>query len=126
MSKAKNRFIWLCCACTAWLARGIIIFIAEMGLSKIYKVNHNVAGRLQHLAERLGLLRAAPRDVVHLHVAVMRKKIAELPRTNAQAYIEAGRLALLELMGDLVSYYRLRISPRAGSRISAQSGEEAS
>ena len=93
---------------------------------QIYKVHHNVAGRLQHLAERLGLLRAAPRDVVHLHVAVMRKKIAELPRTNAQVYIEAGRLALLELMGDLVSYYRLRISPRAGSRISAQSGEEAS
>jgi len=93
---------------------------------QLYKVNHNVTGRLQHLAERLGLLRAAPRDVIHLHISVMRKKIAELPRGNAQAYMETGRLTLLELMGDLVSYYRLRISPKVGIRLPAQLGEEAS
>ncbi len=93
---------------------------------QLFKVNHRVAERLQNLAERLGLLRAAPRDVVHLHVSVLRKKIAELSRANAQIYTETGRLTLLELMGDLVSFYRLRISPRAGFRASAQTGEEAS
>ena len=93
---------------------------------QLYKVNHNVAGRLQHLAERLGLLRAAPRDVVHLHVSVMKTKMAELSKASAQAYLEAGRLTLLELMGNLVSFYRLRISPRMGNRLTMQSGEKAS
>jgi len=66
------------------------------------------AGTLRQLAERLGDLSAGPRDVVDLHTSCIRMNKGAESSLPERAYIEVGRLLLLELMGYLVSYYRLR------------------
>ncbi len=75
---------------------------------KVYKVNHNVSEQLRLMAEPLGFVRAGPRDVVNIHITALKRKTAGQTALKAQAYTEIGRLLLLELMGYLVSYYRLR------------------
>ena len=61
---------------------------------------------LDAIANRLGLFGAGPRDAVDLHKAAMTDRLeAELARKN-RAYIEEGRLLLIQLMGHLVSHYR--------------------
>lgn len=64
--------------------------------------------RCFHIDERdqLGLLHARPRDVVDLHSVTLRNKVHQVTTTRAQAYLEEGRLTVLELMGYLVSFYR--------------------
>ena len=71
-----------------------------------YKIDHNVAQELRALADRLGFLRAGPRDVADLHGQALRGKIGQTGRAQAQALVEEGRLTVLELMGYLVSFYR--------------------
>lgn len=73
---------------------------------RLYKVEHNISDGLYELVERLGFLKAGPRDIIDLHSAALKERIdkASLPKT--QAYVEEGRMAALELMGHLVSYYR--------------------
>ncbi len=61
---------------------------------------------LRSLGERLGALRAGPRDVVELHTQVLGSKARGVPYAKAQAYVAEGRLMVLELMGYLVSFYR--------------------
>lgn len=75
----------------------------------LYKVEHGVSQALNDLADRLGFLRATPRDVITLHVTALKQKTTATATLKVQAYTDAGRMALLELMGYLVSYYRLRI-----------------
>lgn len=71
-----------------------------------YKVEHSIGERLRRLAARLGFLKAGPRDVVELHYAVLKQKSATTPAPRLHAYLDEARVRLLELMGDLVSYYR--------------------
>jgi DNA-binding response OmpR family regulator len=71
-----------------------------------YMVDHSVAERLRRVAGRLGFLKAGPRDVVELHYAVLKQKSANTPAPKLHAYLDEARVRLLELMGDLVSYYR--------------------
>ena len=85
-----------------------------------YKVEHNIPEQLTAIAEELGAFRTGPRDVVEIHRAALDKKTKEIPVQKAQAYIEEGRLMVLELMGYLVSYYR-RLSLGA-RRLSASEG----
>jgi DNA-binding response OmpR family regulator len=75
---------------------------------RAYKVEHNISERLRSLAERVGFLKAGPRDVVEIHSYALKRKTREVAPARAQAYVEEGRLMLLELMGYLVSYYRNR------------------
>jgi len=75
---------------------------------RAYKVEHNVSGGFVFLVERLGFLKAGPRDVVDIHSATLKKKAKESNPAKAQAYVEEGRLTVLELMGHLLSYYRTR------------------
>jgi len=73
-----------------------------------FKVDHNVSEQLREMAENLGFLRAGPRDVVEIHSTVLKMKKSSKYPQKAQAYMEEGRLMVLELMGNLVSYYRGR------------------
>ncbi|MCB9076382.1 MAG: PAS domain S-box protein [Anaerolineaceae bacterium] len=78
-----------------------------------YKIEHHISDELRNISEQLGLLQASPRDVVELHSITLRNKIRQANTTRAQAYLEEGRLTVLELMGYLVSFYR-RYYPGAG------------
>ena len=71
-----------------------------------FRVEHNVSEQLRALAERLGLLKAGPRDVVDIHTKALKQKTQDIPVAKAQAYVAEGRLMVLELMGYLTSFYR--------------------
>ena len=73
---------------------------------RLYKVQHNISEGLYELVERLGFLKAGPRDVIDLHSAALKQRIEKASLSKTQAYVEEGRMAALELMGHLVSYYR--------------------
>ncbi|MBF0608672.1 MAG: hypothetical protein HQL61_14125 [Magnetococcales bacterium] len=73
---------------------------------RIYKTNHNISEGLLTIAEQLGYLKAGPRDVVEIHSEAIKNKIEGINLFKSNLYIEEGRMILLELMGDLVSYYR--------------------
>ena len=73
---------------------------------RAYKVEHNVSEGFHVLVQQMGFLKAGPRDVVDIHSAALKKKTEGINPLKAQAYVEEGRLAVLELMGHMVSYYR--------------------
>lgn len=73
---------------------------------RIHKVEHNISGKLNAMGERLGFLKAGPRDVVDIYTSTLKGKTEDAPDAKAQAYAEEGRMMVLELMGHLVSYYR--------------------
>lgn len=73
---------------------------------RVYKVETPTRDDLCSLAETLGFLKAGPRDVIELHTAVLEKKCHGVPQMKSQAYIEEGRVLLLELMGYVVMFYR--------------------
>lgn len=73
---------------------------------RFYRIRHPVSARLRRLSEELGSVRAGPRDVMELHQAALTRKKESAPPRKAQAYLDEGRLLVLELMGYLASYYR--------------------
>lgn len=73
-----------------------------------YRIEHDVSAALQELGDRLGALGAGPRDVVEVYGAALKARSAGAIAARARAYLEEGRLLVLELMGHLVSYYRGR------------------
>ena len=81
--------------------------LMELALEqKAYRVEHDISGNLRSIADELGHLKAGPRDVVELHSSALKRKAAETSHAKAQAYMDEGRVMVLELMGYLVSYYR--------------------
>jgi DNA-binding response OmpR family regulator len=87
---------------------------------RVYKVNYQLSENLRALGDQLGFIKAGPRDVVQIHHAALLKKAANVTVSKSRAYIEEGRLLILELMGNLVSYYRnYTLSMRGGSNSGA-------
>ncbi|MGC9356602.1 MAG: response regulator [Anaerolineae bacterium] len=83
--------------------------LLECALEKrTYKVKSDLKGDVRALAERLGALKAGPRDVVDIHISALKEKSDQATPLKGTAYAEEGRLIALELMGHLVSYYRNR------------------
>lgn len=73
---------------------------------RIFKVEYDIADDLRRLAGKIGFFKASPRDVVDIHTYALKSKCDNVKLAKAQAYVEEGRLRLLELMGYLTSYYR--------------------
>ena len=71
-----------------------------------FKVEHDISAELNALAEKMGSLRAGPRDVIDIHSQATRTKIHDVTAQKAKAYLEEGRLMVLKLMGYLASHYR--------------------
>lgn len=81
--------------------------LIEMAMEqRAYKVDHGLSEELRSMAERLGFLKAGPRDVVEIHSKVLQAKSVGANTFKIRAYTEEGRLMIIELMGHLVSYYR--------------------
>jgi DNA-binding NarL/FixJ family response regulator len=75
---------------------------------KVFKVDYDVSDELRMIAEKLGFMKASPRDVISIHTQSLKIKTKE-HKNNAvkiQAYVNEGRLMVLELMGYLTSFYR--------------------
>mgnify|MGYP002654681489 CR=1 FL=1 len=73
---------------------------------RAFRVDHNLSEQLRLLADKLGFLKASPRDVVELHSTTLKEKNRDVSLAKAQAYVVEGRLMVLELMGYLTSFYR--------------------
>lgn len=73
---------------------------------RAFRVNHDISEQLRELASKLGFFKASPRDVVDIHTKALKKKTQNINFAKIQAYVDEGRLRLLELMGYLTSYYR--------------------
>ncbi|MEL4896267.1 response regulator [Crocosphaera sp. Alani8] len=81
--------------------------LLELALEqKMYKVNYNISEKLRTLGEKLGFLKASPRDTIEIHTTVLKEKSKDISVVKAQAYVAEGRLMILELMGYLASFYR--------------------
>lgn len=64
--------------------------------------------QINALADRLGDQGAGPRDLVDLHIRVVRAKCEDVAPQRAKAYTQNGRLLALEVMGNIVDYYRTK------------------
>jgi hypothetical protein len=73
---------------------------------RAFRVEYPISDRLRVFADKLGFLKASPRDVIDIHTTTLRKKNQDLTLAKAQAYVSEGRLIVLELMGYLTSFYR--------------------
>ncbi len=71
-----------------------------------FKVEHNVSEILREIAEELGFLRCGPGDVIDVHRTALATKGNKAKHIRLQAFNEEGRFLLIELIGDLLSFYR--------------------
>lgn len=88
--------------------------------SRRYKNERKPSQGLRVMAQRLGFLRAGPKDVVALHVEGLRRIKAEKTGVSF-VVIEESRLMLIELMGNLLGYYRDHMLPMNPAAFSSQS-----
>lgn len=63
--------------------------------------------RISELANRIGEIGCGPRDVVDIHMQTVMEKSSNAHPKRARAYTLEGRLLAIELMGNLVDFYRL-------------------
>lgn len=61
---------------------------------------------LKELCDRLGAMRAGPRDILDIHMRTMQMKSDSCNAKKAAVYADEGRYILVQVMGRLVSYYR--------------------
>lgn len=78
------------------------------------RVESRLSEELHNLADRLGVFGAGPRDIIDLHKSAITCRLEGQPLRRARAYVEEGRLVLLQIMGFLASFYR-HLSWGAGS-----------
>jgi PAS domain S-box-containing protein len=72
----------------------------------LYKGKEDISKGIPNFADQLGFLQAGPRDVVSIHSSALKIQTDRSNPKKSRAYLEEGRLMVLELMGHLVSYYR--------------------
>ena len=76
----------------------------------VFKVSAN-PDRARAMAQRLGSLRAEPRDVVKIHMAAIKRAGAGSGAGRIVAITEEARVMLVEVMGYLALYYRSFMGP---------------
>jgi hypothetical protein len=73
---------------------------------RAYKVEYEITEKLRAIAERLGLVRATPRDVVDIHTTTLKKLTEGAALQKVEALVKEGRWTLIQVMGYLTSFYR--------------------
>lgn len=73
---------------------------------RVIRVEYHIEYELRNMAEQLGSVKASPRDVIDIYLRALKTLSHGAKPQKAQAYTEEGRFLVLELMGDLVSFYR--------------------
>ncbi|MDY7106871.1 MAG: response regulator [Actinomycetota bacterium] len=81
--------------------------IVELRLDEdVFEVDRHSDARLRAIAEQMGFLHAGPRDTIALYSELLDDGSAQLSIDRATALQHEGRLALIQLMGFLLTYYR--------------------
>ena len=79
---------------------------------------YDVRRELGEIGQQLGSLNVGPSDVVAIHADAFKQKIRDAKPQKAQAYIRESRLLIIELLSNLVTFYRnlsMGIQPAAAS-----------
>jgi hypothetical protein len=71
-----------------------------------FRVENKVSPGLRELAERLRFCKATARDVIDIHTTAFKRKSLPVVALKRQAYLDEGRLMVVELMGNLLMGYR--------------------
>lgn len=83
--------------------------ILDKSLEKrAFKIVGDISNNIEVISNRLGFMKATPRDVVDIHSEVLRSKGIEASNARMRGYIEEGHFLLLEIIGRLTTYYRNR------------------
>lgn len=81
--------------------------ILDMALEqRAYKVEYDISGKLRSMSERLGFLRAGPKDVLGMHREALYEKFKSSNQLKAGIYVEEAQMIVLELMGFMIMYYQ--------------------
>ena len=75
--------------------------------AKTYQVRQDLTEAIVELADQVGFLQGTPQDVVDIHTCALKQRLSQAGPHKANAYIEEGRMLVLELMGYLAVHYRL-------------------
>lgn len=90
--------------------------LLELALERTaFVASSSVGDHLRALANSLGAVGAGPRDVVKLHAQALEIQADKRQGPGAPTFQHEARLVVLELMGYLVSYYRLQTLGRPPS-----------
>lgn len=73
---------------------------------RLFKVDHHCDEILEALGNRMGFLKASPRDVLEVHCLALKARTDRVTVEKASLFIEEGRLTVLQLMGYLAACYR--------------------
>lgn len=92
---------------------------------RAFKVDRKTSQDLRVMAQRLGFLRAHPRDVVDIHVSTMRKQMNDQKVRRYYVIAEESRMLLTELMGYVASYYRDHMAPTRQRQAPSASSDSA-
>jgi len=79
---------------------------------EVFRDGSRAAEQISAIAEEMGRVEAGPRDVVEVHRDAVERRVDKVNPAQTRALIRESRVVVLELMGRLVSYYRLLI-PRS-------------
>lgn len=71
-----------------------------------HRTNTAYRDSLAVFADKIGMLNLGPRDIIDIHKEVISRKTRDANRTKMQAYISEGRLLLVQLMGNVLGFYR--------------------
>jgi CheY-like chemotaxis protein len=89
--------------------------ILELALDQRQKHSaYNVPGELRALADSVGRLDGAGRDLIDIHLRAMRELSRVLRGEDLAHLAEEGRATLLETMSYLIAYYRSRVPAPTG------------
>ncbi len=73
---------------------------------RFFRVTPTMHDKISHLAENLGFLKAGARDIIELHRICLAGKIVNQYTKEARVISEEARYILVELMGNMINYYR--------------------
>ena len=88
------------------LARHYETVLVTSASARSFHEREEIAGELNGIADRLGVLNAGPRDVIDIHKMAIAQRLEGVSMGRARAAIEEARMLLLQLMGYLASFYR--------------------
>lgn len=81
-------------------------FLEQSLEQRSHRVDHQLSERLREFSDRVGFLRAGPRDIIDVYSMALKSKSSDTTEQKERALVEEGRLLVLELMGNVLSYYR--------------------
>ncbi len=73
---------------------------------RVFQANNNLSTELRIMSEKLGFIRAGPRDVIDIFVVALENKSTDVNVEKAKAFMEEGRILMIQLMGHMISFYR--------------------